>query len=205
MSYEDDFDSIFTLSASFAGYDLVLDPFTLGLSTSTVSLVADRQFGVSSVNLTVSFDPSALVVSRVLVADTFGVSINTSSTELSVSRYLTVGTFNVSVSTSNVELLSNRVLDNSPFDISVSTHGLSFGALRLISNDPFSVTLDTVALTFSVAAPNYIYPLASEVRFGVVFGPDGDHQTGTFIGFDQTEIISGRPTIRIGKNVTILR
>ena len=86
-------------------------------------------------------------------------------------------------------------MEITPFDVELQVQRLFDVSSRTITVDPYDVNMDIVL---------YNFPLESEVRYGVVFGKDGDLKVGTFIGFDQDDITYGRRVTRLGPRVALL-
>ena len=208
----------YTLTLSDISYNLgkffSIDPATYTLTTQDVSYYYNRVLSTSVSSLDLIFNNIAFSTSGGFVIDPATFDITNSNIGLSIERLLSSDPNTYTLINNNISFIADRkvnidanayIISNQPVSLLVdkklsvdsTNYALTNSNISFTRNYTINIGAASLALLFNDISflSSYVFPAPSSVRYGVLYGPDGDYKTGTFLGFNTVDIASGR-TVR---------
>lgn len=200
---------------SFAlGKYFSVDPATVTLTTQDLSYYYNRVLSTTSNSYDLIFNNITFASSGGLVIDPASFDLVNGNITFSVNRNLDISNASFTLTNQNISFLTDRklnidlntyVIGNQPVSLLVgkqlitdfNTYTLTNSNISFTRNYTINIGATSLALSFNDISflSSYVFPAPSSVRYGVLYGPDGDYKTGTFLGFNTVDIASGR-TVR---------
>lgn len=191
-----------------------IDPATYTLTTQDVSYYYNRVLSTSASSLDLILNNIAFSTSGGFVIDPATFSLTNSNIGLSIERLLSSDPNTYTLTNSNISFIADRkinidanayIISNQPVSLLVdkklsvdsTNYALTNSNISFTRNYTINIGAASLALLFNDISflSSYVFPAPSSVRYGVLYGPDGDYKTGTFLGFNTVDIASGR-TVR---------